>query len=620
MDIAGYSGLELLGRGGFSSVYRAHQAAQSRDVAIKVLTVDVSDDTAKARFERECAANGRLGSHPNVMTVFESGYTTDGKPYISMELCPGGSLADQLSSSVFSVEDVLRIGVKIAGAIETAHRNGITHRDIKPENILTTSFGEVVLADFGISALDSVRSGTATAGSFTLSHVPPEVLQGEVSGVPGDIYSLGSTLYRLLTGKPPFADETTPLAVAITRTLNDPLPDPGSHVPASLTRALEASMAKEPSRRPSTALVFAEMLQQVQKEIGRPQTEPVVASIPPASAAPASPPPSVPGGTTNEPVSEKIIETVRPAPVNDTVRPAPHVGTLRPETESETPAPEPDMPVVAATNENSAGRSRTGTPSSPAVKKESSGGERGKSKMLVVVGAVVVALAVGGIAVLGGGGDKSGGSAGIADTTQPAVAPPVDSSPDTSTSIATSATDKPVATTVAPGKATGSGSKTTVVPTTVAKKQATATTAAPAATSAPAVTSAPVTTVAASASAATTTTVKVSVAITTPKIIILGCITRATCAQALVDAWVKNDLTAARNAATSSNNYAAVTTMFAYPYKTYGAGFASTVVKVSETVYTLSSTRTATPTKFSIVFDGSDLTSVKVLAVLVQSK
>ena len=378
MEIAGYSGLESLGRGGFSSVYRAHQAAQSRDVAIKVLTVDVSDDAARARFERECAANGRLGSHPNVMTVFESGYTADGKPYISMELCPGGSLADQLAGGPFSVEDVLRIGIKIAGAVETAHRNGITHRDIKPENILSTSFGEVVLADFGISALDNVRSGTATAGSFTLSHVPPEVLQGEVSGVPGDVYSLGSTLYRLLTGRPPFADETTPLAVAITRTLNDPLPDPGHHVPASLTQALEAAMAKEPARRPASALVFAEMLQQVQVETGRPRTEPVVATIEPAGAA-ATVPPVAPPATP--------AETVRP--VAETVRPSAPTAPESTTTPDPTPAAEPQPSVTPPKPADPPGRG---------VKPDDAGaGRSGKSRVLVVAGALVAVLAVGGV-------------------------------------------------------------------------------------------------------------------------------------------------------------------------------------------------------------------------------
>jgi serine/threonine protein kinase len=592
MEIAGYSALEPLGRGGFSSVYRAHQAAQSRDVAIKVLTVDVSDDAARSRFERECAANGRLGSHPNVMTVFESGYTPDGKPYISMELCPGGSLADQLAGGVFSVDDVLRIGIKIAGAVETAHRNGITHRDIKPENILTTSFGEVVLADFGISALDSVRSGTATAGSFTLSHVPPEVLQGEVSGVPGDIYALGSTLYRLLTGRPPFADETTPLAVAITRTLNDPLPDPGPGVPPELTRVLEAAMAKEPTRRPGSALRFAEMLQQVQDETGRAKTEPVVAVIAPAAGSLTDAP-----ETPSEPVQEVPVprpnDTVRPVPVDDTVRPEPVRDTVRPAVDAVTgaghasPRPVPETEATAA----------------PQRKKS--------MRVLAIVGAVVLLLVAGSVVVAGGG--SGGGDAVVGDSTVASTVP-------FDTSVAPAATASPTtsaASSTASGSASGAGSKKPS-PTTVASQPKSTTTAAPAVVvTTPTATDVPAT---AAPAAVTTTTVRISIGITVPKVIILGCYTRAACAQALVDAWEKNDVTAAKAAAVSTNNYQAVTTMFLYPFKTYGTGFASTVVKVNETVYTLSSTRSSTPTKFSFVFDGTDASSVKVLAVLAQSK
>lgn len=289
MDIQGFSDLQLIGRGGFSTVYRAHQNAQSRDVAIKVLNVDVQDEAQRARFERECAATGRLGSHPNVMTVYESGINADGKPYIAMELCEGGSLADRIAKSgPLPLDEALHVAIKIAGAVETAHRAGITHRDIKPENMLVTSFGEVVLADFGISALDQVRSGTATGGSFTLSHVPPEVLQGSTSEVAGDVYSLGSSLFRLLSGKPPFADDSTPIAVAVSKTMNDPVPEL-SGVPKSLNKALAKAMAKAPTSRHASALDFAEALQEVQREAGFVATNPVASSAAPRGAEPTRP-------------------------------------------------------------------------------------------------------------------------------------------------------------------------------------------------------------------------------------------------------------------------------------------------------------------------------------------
>ena len=289
MEIQGFSDLQLIGRGGFSTVYRAHQNAQSRDVAIKVLNVDVQDEAQRARFERECAATGRLGSHPNVMTVYESGITADGKPYIAMELCEGGSLADRIAQNgPLPLDEALHVAIKIAGAVETAHRAGITHRDIKPENMLVTSFGEVVLADFGISAFDQVRSGTATGGSFTLSHVPPEVLQGNTSEVSGDVYSLGSSLFRLISGRPPFADDSTPIAVAVSKTMNDPVPEL-SGVPKSLNKVLAKAMAKAPTSRHASALDFAEALQEVQREAGFVATNPVASSAAPRGAEPTRP-------------------------------------------------------------------------------------------------------------------------------------------------------------------------------------------------------------------------------------------------------------------------------------------------------------------------------------------
>lgn len=278
VEIKGFRDVEVIGRGGFSTVYRAHQTAQSRDVAVKVLDVGLVDEAQKTRFERECAAMGRLGSHPNVMTVYESGYTNDDKPYIAMELCDGGSLADRVAElGRLPLAESLHSMIRIAGALETAHRSGITHRDVKPENMMITTYGEVVLSDFGISALDPVRSGTATGSSFTLMHVAPEVLEGKAAQASADIYSLGSSLFRLLTGAAPHADSTTPIAVAVSRIMNDPVSEVAD-VPKSLNKALAKAMAKSPSSRFASCLAFAEALQEVQRELGLPVTDCVVGS------------------------------------------------------------------------------------------------------------------------------------------------------------------------------------------------------------------------------------------------------------------------------------------------------------------------------------------------------
>ncbi|MFZ9867538.1 MAG: serine/threonine-protein kinase [Ilumatobacteraceae bacterium] len=474
MEINGFSNLEVLGRGGFSVVYRAHQNAQSRDVAIKVLNVDMQDEAQRARFERECSATGKLGSHPNVMTVYESGYSTDGKPYIAMELCEGGSLADRIAQSgPLPLDEALHVTIKIAGAVETAHRAGITHRDIKPENMLVTAYGDVVLADFGISAFDQVRSGTATGGAFTLSHVPPEVLQGNTSEVPGDVYSLASSLFRLLSGNPPFADDSTPIAVAVSKTMNDPVPELAG-VPKSLNKVLAKAMAKTPASRYASAMSFAETLQEVQREVGIAPTDPVASSS-----------------------SVRAAEPIRPSAMNTSSG-----SGVR-------------LPTVEAAS---------------VVSKSSTG------KVAALIAVAVLFVGGGGVFAFQqfGGGEEERAATEVIDTTTTvttAVARPM-STNSTETTLQPGAPDAAVSTTVPKKKqvvATTATTATTAAPpiptTTVA--------AAPATTAAPVITTtvAPKTPV--SIPLVTIPTLTIS-----PNVIgALTCSSFATCAQKLFDAW-----------------------------------------------------------------------------------
>ena len=143
--------LRPLARGGFGVVYTARQPSLNRTVAVKVLTAPVLDDTARLRFERECKAMGMLSDHPNILTLFEAGFTPSGRPYLVMELMSGGCLRDVLDREPLPWEEVLDIAVRVAAALETAHRAGILHRDIKPENIMLSDYGEPQLGDFGIA-------------------------------------------------------------------------------------------------------------------------------------------------------------------------------------------------------------------------------------------------------------------------------------------------------------------------------------------------------------------------------------------------------------------------------------------------------------------------------------
>src|SRR5690606_39135265 len=149
-----------------------------------------------------------LAGHPNIVTVYTWGKSGAGYPYIVMEYMPGGSLADRMvAEGPLSWQEAVDIGVKVAGALETAHRAGILHRDVKPENVLLSAFGEAALGDFGIAR---ITGGTETAtGGITgsLSHVSPEVLEGNKPNATSDVYSLASTIYALIQGRAAFTSE-----------------------------------------------------------------------------------------------------------------------------------------------------------------------------------------------------------------------------------------------------------------------------------------------------------------------------------------------------------------------------------------------------------------------------
>ncbi len=267
-SVPGYEITAVLGRGAFGIVYRAWQPAFSRHVAIKVL-MDTLDDRYAARLLRECQALGTASTHPNIVTVHEAGFTDEGRGFLVMEYLSGGSLADRLTrDGALPWQDVARIGVRLAGALETAHRAGVLHRDIKPDNVLLSDYGEPKLADFGIARLvggTATRTGPVYA---SILYAAPEVLVGQASSTPAsDVYALGGTLLTLLTGHPPFvprADE--PVGALIARIVSNPpellVPD----VPVGLLAVIGRAMAKGPADRQATAAEFGAALREVQQE------------------------------------------------------------------------------------------------------------------------------------------------------------------------------------------------------------------------------------------------------------------------------------------------------------------------------------------------------------------
>jgi serine/threonine-protein kinase PknK len=290
-QVPGYRILERAGEGGFSVVYRAHQQRLDRIVALKVLSVDAVDDDTMRRFERECQITGRLTGHPNVVTVLDTGMTSAGRPYISMDYFERGSLRDRLSrEGPLPVPDVLRIGVKIAGALAATHEAEVLHRDVKPQNILVSRYGEPALADFGVARLVDSSEATHT-NAFTPHHAAPEVVNGDPPGVTSDIYALASTMYQLLAGGPAFRTGSgSGIGPLMMRILNEPPPPiQRPDLPPQVFEVIAQAMAKSPADRFPSAVAFATRLQHLQMELRLPVTELAGSDSMPGSPRPASP-------------------------------------------------------------------------------------------------------------------------------------------------------------------------------------------------------------------------------------------------------------------------------------------------------------------------------------------
>ncbi len=215
--IAGrYRVQDFLGRGGRKRVYRAHDLeADGRDVAVAVFATEGVGETALARARRETLAMGKLGEHPHIVSVLDSG-EEDRVPYIVSEYIAGGDLSGALAAAddgSIEPERALAIAADVCRALEHAHARGIVHRDLKPENVWLAEDGSARLGDFGLATTDR-RSRAAVEGMLvgTVSYLPPEQALGRAADERSDLYSLGAMLYELLTGEPPFPGDD---AVAI---------------------------------------------------------------------------------------------------------------------------------------------------------------------------------------------------------------------------------------------------------------------------------------------------------------------------------------------------------------------------------------------------------------------
>ncbi|MEJ2889502.1 serine/threonine-protein kinase [Actinomycetospora aeridis] len=372
--LPGYADFVPIGSGGFATVHRARRIAFDQVVAVKFVHLSGAPDGVRMRFDRERRALGSLAHHPHIVTVYDGGFAPEGEPYLVMEYLPAGSL-DRWAGHL-DVAEVLRIGVQMAGALETAHRAGVLHRDVKPANILRSRFGDPVLADFGIARLAGGSRTTSGMVTASLPYAPPEVLEARAPSPASDVWSLAAALVCLLSGRPPFVDEVGDggAAALIARIVRREPPDLAAMgIPDELVPTLQAALTDDDRRRSTGAAAFARSLRDVQRMRGEALTVPVVEEF--ADGEPSSP--------------------TRHGPDSDRSATVP-VDVARAETEGPAPRPTADDP----------------TP------------RRAWRGPAVVVGALVLAVAVAAAVLAGVTGTGRSSAAGAAPAVAPVAVPP----------------------------------------------------------------------------------------------------------------------------------------------------------------------------------------------------
>ncbi|GAA2107367.1 hypothetical protein GCM10009780_60640 [Actinomadura alba] len=255
-----YRLVHRLGAGGFGEVWRGVDERLEREVAVKVL-LGGADAQAARLFEREAKLGAKL-AHPGITVVHDVGVDSSCW-FVVMELLGGRDLAAVLETSPRGLEitEVAEWGAQVAEALAVAHAAGIVHRDIKPANLMLLDGGRIKVCDFGIARAAGATASVTAQGYASLAYAAPEQVSNETVDARADLYSLGCTLYHLLTGRPPFSGDT-PMAILaghLSRT-----PDPPSslraEIPSVLDEVLLELLAKSPAQRPDDATVLAARL------------------------------------------------------------------------------------------------------------------------------------------------------------------------------------------------------------------------------------------------------------------------------------------------------------------------------------------------------------------------
>jgi serine/threonine protein kinase len=259
-----YELTELVGTGGMSSVYKAHDTQLERNVALKILHDHYSDDDEFVeRFKREARTVAQL-SHPNIVTVIDRG-EADGRQFIVFEYISGENLKELVvRSGRLPVERALELALETARGLAFAHQHGLVHRDVKPQNVLLNGDGRAKVTDFGIARSLDVEHGVTQTGTVlgTSNYIAPEQASGQPVDAQTDVYSLGVVLYELLVGDVPFPGENF-VAVAM-KHVNEPPPnllDMRRDVPLRVAAAVDRALEKDPRQRFASMDAFAAELE-----------------------------------------------------------------------------------------------------------------------------------------------------------------------------------------------------------------------------------------------------------------------------------------------------------------------------------------------------------------------
>jgi len=274
----------LVGSGGMGAVYRARDSRLNRDVAIKVLANAATDPGRQRRFGEEAQAASAL-NHPNILTVFDIG-VHDGVPYIVSELVDGTTLRACLDRAPLPIREALDLGAQMADGLAAAHQAGIVHRDFKPENVMVTRDGRVKIVDFGLArvaapngspALDVTVTHTSVIAG-TVPYMSPEQARGAAVDYRTDQFSLGLTLYEMVTGRQGFRGDSAPQT--LTSILEDdpePIAKLNPRAPAPLRWIIERCLAKDARQRYESTTDLARELRTLRDRLGEFSTSTEVA-------------------------------------------------------------------------------------------------------------------------------------------------------------------------------------------------------------------------------------------------------------------------------------------------------------------------------------------------------